>query len=520
MIHLFSTQHSEVLHMITEEARPSMEYWSLLVLSTIIATLGVMLDNSAIVIGSMILSPLLWPIIGVALGTVRNDKKLWGRSLMLLGASLVLAIGISTLLSLAFFRSIFELNSAIGTRINPTFLDFLVAIATGIAAPIIIVRNKLTTAAAGVAIAASLLPPLVIVGIGISVWHLGVASGSSILFLTNLTSILAASIGIFFLSGFRRYRKEASETPLKIGIGVTIFTLILLGVQLAFSLGRLVQQEVEVQAVETGLESYLTSLSSSLRVDRIEVSAPLMGTRGEPFRQVTTVLRAPSEFRLTYEQQAELERVIAEALDTQVSLDLRLLPQVTVDTPDVVASRLVTEERKLLERIFVEAVATHLPLAAVDTITLDFNETTASYQATLLIPEHTLVTEEDTQAIEADIALKSERDVTLALRFLTVSEPVARINITELEQELAQLYEAVDLYDTTYFPVWSMQIRHVEIRKEEDTYTLDISLDVEDRNGVEGKLNSLKNFLLTEFAFLEEDTLSLTWRIFTYETLE
>ena len=137
-------------------------FWTMLVLSGVIATAGVLADSTATVIGAMIIAPLSTPIMGIALGIVKRERIRAGR-FVLFGAVVVVLIGIVA----AFVVPDIDLqtNSQITSRTSPTVIDLIAAIATGLAGAVGLSRRDVAAVLPGVAIAISLVPPLAVVGI-------------------------------------------------------------------------------------------------------------------------------------------------------------------------------------------------------------------------------------------------------------------------------------------------------------------------------------------------------------------
>ncbi|WP_243057149.1 DUF389 domain-containing protein [Nocardioides sp. SR21] len=170
-------------------------FWAMLVLSSIIASAGVLGDSTATVIGAMIIAPLSTPIMGIALGIVlghRNGSLVY----VTLGAVVVVAIGVA--FSLAVPQDISLLgNSQISSRTSPGLADLAAAIATGFAGSIALSRRDVAAVLPGVAIAISLVPPLAVVGVCLGQGAPDLALGALVLFLSNLLAMVAAGVLIF-----------------------------------------------------------------------------------------------------------------------------------------------------------------------------------------------------------------------------------------------------------------------------------------------------------------------------------
>lgn len=139
--------------------------WVLLA-STLICCIGLDLNSAAVVIGAMLISPLMNPILGVGLGVGINDRKLLNDALL----NLATATGLTLLLAWLYFliTPLGEVNEQLEARTQPTLLDAGVAIFGGIAGIVANSRREKTNAIPGVAIATALMPPLCTAGYGLA----------------------------------------------------------------------------------------------------------------------------------------------------------------------------------------------------------------------------------------------------------------------------------------------------------------------------------------------------------------
>ena len=205
----------------------------LLLLSTIIATYGVIGDSTATVIGAMIIAPLMRPIMATAAGLVMGDMKRAGRSLLVVIAGVAGVIVVAWLLTeLTIMRAIsFETNSQITGRISPRLIDLYAALAAGAAGAFALSRDDVADSLPGVAIAISLVPPLCVVGIGLAEGEVDVALGAMLLFLTNFLAILLVGGGVLALLGLSAAtmkdleRKARRRAFILIAIGILLDTI-------------------------------------------------------------------------------------------------------------------------------------------------------------------------------------------------------------------------------------------------------------------------------------------------------
>ncbi len=172
----------------------------MLICSIIIASIGLDLNSPAVIIGAMLISPLMSPILGMGLGVGINDTDALKKSGIHFAVAVMIAIITSTIY---FFLSPFgEITSEIQARTSPTFLDVFVALFGGIAGIISIARKDISTTLPGVAIATALMPPLCVVGFGIANGEFIIASNAFYLFFLNTFFV---SLATYLIIRFLRF---------------------------------------------------------------------------------------------------------------------------------------------------------------------------------------------------------------------------------------------------------------------------------------------------------------------------
>lgn len=170
----------------------------MLMCSIMIASVGLDLNSPAVIIGGMLISPLMSPILGLGLAVGINDKEALKKSLRNFSAAIFIAVLTSTIY---FVLSPFgQVTDEVAARLEPTFLDVVVAIFGGIAGIVSIARKDISTTLPGVAIATALMPPLCVTGFGIANLDWTIASHSFYLFFLNTVFVaLATYVIIRFL---------------------------------------------------------------------------------------------------------------------------------------------------------------------------------------------------------------------------------------------------------------------------------------------------------------------------------
>lgn len=191
--------HDAVLREISGESGWSGRYAFLIIVSAAISLLGLLMPSVAVLIGAMLLSPLMMPIIGIGFGIATFDFEAIRRASIALAAGSAIAI----LLAIVFvsISPIQTITSEIAGRTRPTLFDLLVALLSAVAGAYALIRGRGATVV-GVAIAIALMPPLVVVGFGIAVGNWTVFTGSLLLFLTNAVTIALTVALVARLYGF------------------------------------------------------------------------------------------------------------------------------------------------------------------------------------------------------------------------------------------------------------------------------------------------------------------------------
>jgi uncharacterized hydrophobic protein (TIGR00271 family) len=259
-------------HSILEASTLDPEYLTMLVLSALIALLGLVQNSAAVIIGAMLISPLMNPILAGGLALILGDWRLGRKTTIVLGISIAAAILVTW-----FVAEIVPLRQPtpeILARTNPNLLDLFIAMLSGLAGTLAMrATSSAFTIIPGVAIAVAVIPPLATVGYGLSARQGGIAAGAFLLFITNLVSIMISAGVVFLLFGFRpRAEAEKGRLKLKYRMAISAAVLALLAVPL-------------VQTLRTGVRNVRT---------RSEVTRILERTFKTPRSSITDLAVTPS----------------------------------------------------------------------------------------------------------------------------------------------------------------------------------------------------------------------------------
>lgn len=251
----------------------------MLVCSIMIASLGLNLNSGAVIIGAMLISPLMNPILGVGLGIGTNDREMLWQSLKNFGVAIIIAL----VTSVVYFAltPIDVFTDQMESRTEPTILDALVAVFGGLAGIISVTRLDKTNAIPGVAIATALMPPLCVSGYGIvlafSNWELGLSYfwRAFYLFFLNSFFIAVTAYAIIRLLGFpyRKYVNQKEKRRSQIIIGIVSFLMILPG---AYVLKGVLQKLGEERSAEAFTKQYFPDSKTSFILNREERDKPVL----------------------------------------------------------------------------------------------------------------------------------------------------------------------------------------------------------------------------------------------------
>jgi len=203
-------EKKQAIEKLIEESILTHEFYFLLISSTILITLGLILNNPAVVIGGMILAPLISPLLIIGLGVVVCRKAIITQSLF--DFAKIVGVVIVTSFVVSFIFNVKEATPEILLRTASNFEYFLIAFIAGVVGTYFWVKPHLQNLISGVIIAVALIPPLCGLGIGLNILDKNIIAGSLMFFIINFTGIILGSILMFSLFGFGRGEKRVEKT--------------------------------------------------------------------------------------------------------------------------------------------------------------------------------------------------------------------------------------------------------------------------------------------------------------------
>ncbi|MBT6400993.1 TIGR00341 family protein [candidate division WWE3 bacterium] len=307
-----------------ENTELTFSYILLLIASSVVSTLGLLLDNTAVVIGGMIISPLMWPLLKISLGLAVDNKKAFRRAFKLLFFSVL--IGFLSAYLIAIISPIKQLNTEILSRTSPTIIDLVIALVAGSVAAFALLKPRISENLAGVAIAAALMPPLASSGIGLAFSDMNVFVDSFILFFVNVVAIVFITVFIF---AFLVKKLHPGDILKRRGLVVIILALIFTAIPLLFLLRTYSYEVSAYSKTEQALTKGLYDISPSIYLSNLSVSIE----SGDSVKVVSEIL-LPEDITIDFVQQQDLVTLLKSVLDRNVDLSLRIQRDISIVTKE------------------------------------------------------------------------------------------------------------------------------------------------------------------------------------------
>lgn len=292
------SEQTDVLRQATEISQPGINFVVLMVLSSLIASFGLLQNSAAVIIGAMLVAPLMSPLMSFSVGLTQGRLHLMRNAIWTIIIGVLIGLGVAL-----FGGSIMPLDvptDEMLARGEPSLLDMGVALASGAAGAYAMARRDIPSALAGVAIAAALVPPLCTIGLALSFGVYSLAYGSGLLFLTNIVCISLAGAVVFAWLGLRPSRDVYTWRQ----IIISALVLGLLAFPLASTFIDVVETDKQTGVARDVLENYFED------ADIIDVQLR--------DKDVTTTIL--SELVITRGQALEAE----EAIEHELGMDINL----------------------------------------------------------------------------------------------------------------------------------------------------------------------------------------------------
>ncbi len=309
---------------IRQGARSRADFFIMIGLAAVLASLGLLLNSPAVIIGAMLVAPLMSAIVGLGLGLVEGDTDLLGAAAWASFRGMALAIVVGALLGLMIPDA--SATAEIMNRARPSLLDLGVALASGAAGAYALCRKDVSASLAGVAIAAALVPPLATVGIGLALGRGDIAGGAILLFLTNLVAIAAAGGLVFLLLGFAPAAgQKARRNILRRGVAGAVALLAVVTIILGILTAQAVRSVRLDRTVQGAVRDEVAVLLPGSEFVELKQTSREDGTL-----QLAVTVRSSEQY--SYATVLAFQREVATRIQRPVALLLNVIPATRLDS--------------------------------------------------------------------------------------------------------------------------------------------------------------------------------------------
>jgi uncharacterized hydrophobic protein (TIGR00271 family) len=364
-----SVEHRPVVEKVQEDGGWSAHFAFMTLMSAGIAVLGLLLSSPAVVIGAMLISPLMGPIIGLGFALATFDSGELRRSLRAIALGVGMAIAFCAIIVI--LSPLQTVTDEIAARTRPNLFDLLVALFSGLAGTYAMIRGRHGTIV-GVAIATALMPPIAVVGFGLATANWTVLAGSFLLFFTNLMTIAVAAAVLARIYGFA---PDLSPRQTRLQATLIIVVLVALAAPLGLSLRQIAwealasRQARDTVGAHFGADARISGMEIDYDAVPMEIAATVLTPRYKPAaeadltKRLTVLLDRP--VRLSIDQ-VRTENGDAEAVEIAAARGSS-----TDRTASRVAERLalvagVERDRVLIDRGAKRALVRASPLPGAD----------------------------------------------------------------------------------------------------------------------------------------------------------
>lgn len=251
---------------IEANAMPSRMYFIMNALSAIIASYGLVINSSAVVIGAMLVAMMLGPITGVALALIDYRTPFLRKSLFTVLAGGLMVVSIGFIVGLLHQDT--PLTTEILSRTQPTSMDLMIALAGGTAGAYAMISPHLSVAVVGVAVATALVPPLAASGILMAHGEGLLGLGALLLAITNIIAIQFTNALVLWFTGFRRLVKDDYKTSTLIAFfrrnTVPLILLVGIGGYLTYNFNTITKQQKFENEVKKTINTYFEQTGNIL----------------------------------------------------------------------------------------------------------------------------------------------------------------------------------------------------------------------------------------------------------------
>lgn len=285
----------QVIREIEAGANAGLNFFLLLTTATLIATLGLIANNTTLIIAAMLVCPLMTPMLGIAIGVIRGDLKLLRRSTQAEVVGITLEVSIAA--AIAMLPLSIEVTPEMLNCTRPTLFDLLVALLAGFAGTYAMIDEQISPVLPGVAIATAIVPPLANTGICLALGAWLGAAGSFLLFLANFFAIILMAVITFLAAGVNPPPDWLQKGPvvrrcLATGVGFLLVTVLLTHTLVEITRSRQLARTIKAELASQFSNYPATSLIEAIHQqyeDKLYVLAAMRTPRVIPPDAVSRV---------------------------------------------------------------------------------------------------------------------------------------------------------------------------------------------------------------------------------------
>jgi uncharacterized hydrophobic protein (TIGR00271 family) len=305
-------RHKRVIDQVNENAKGDLDFFVLTIFAAIIISLGLIINNGAVIIGGMLMAPFVWPILALAMAMIRGSLRTLEQSIVTIVKSAVLILISSYLLGL--ISPFHQFGTELFSRTQPTIVELFIALASGFVAAFVIGYPGLGSFIAGVVIASAVVPPLCVTGLLLAEKDLNGAAGSLLLFTANLIAMILSAVLYFALAKFKPVATEEGQERRTSNLIWSLIFMVIIAIPLIIITGNIIRDNNRLRVIKQVVYSYIKD-SEVYNINLANYESVLF---------IEVSIR--SKRNLTPIQMENLSSLLSEKLDNPVNLKMTIIP--------------------------------------------------------------------------------------------------------------------------------------------------------------------------------------------------
>lgn len=315
------SERTDVIEQASDLTRTNTNFVVMIILSSFLASIGLLQSSAAVIIGAMLVAPLMSPLMGFGVGLAIGQLDMMRRSVGTVVQGVLMVVVVAMLLGFAF--PLPTPTTEMVARGRPNLLDMGVALASGAAGAFAMARRDIPAALAGVAIAAALVPPLCTTGLAIGLGDASLILGAGTLSVVNIICISLAAAGVFAVMGLHQSGTVSWRERMLVSSSVLLVLTVVLGFLLFNDYRYLNAQHHTTEILEDRLAD---ARVMEVEIDGCDLREQVQGCAG---MDILVTLRTPHV--VTAQQIRAAERELEDVLNRDIALDVIIMRVLHVD---------------------------------------------------------------------------------------------------------------------------------------------------------------------------------------------